>query len=238
MTSVAYQGAWRKIAQWTLGITIPIVLVLSSVWIMINTAKWWVKIEYRLPGFPDDRYGFTLDDRLYWSMIDIEYLINDEGIDYFDDHKFEDGSPMHNQRELRHMEDVKRLIHAVWMVLGIGLILTLILELSLGIFIDVGVALEMLKRGAQNTLILVTILILGVIVGFGVLFVGFHRIFFEGNSWIFQYSDTFIRLYPERFWRDTFIYLALITAAVGAIVYILSTLFLCRMHFQEGRGPS
>jgi integral membrane protein (TIGR01906 family) len=228
------QGAGQKFVQWALGISIPIVLILMSVWILLNTAKWWVQIEYRLPGFPDDDYGFTLEDRLYWSMIDIEYLLNDEELDYFDEFKLENGSPMHNQRELRHMEDVKRLIHAVWMVLGIGLILVLILEGSLVAFVNVRVALETLKRGIQNTFILVGILILGVIVGFGVLFVGFHRIFFEGNTWIFLFSDTFIRLYPERFWRDTFILLALITAALGAVVYTLSNLFLHRTRVQEG----
>lgn len=222
--------AWQKVAQWALQILIPIVLALSSVWILLNTAKWWVNIEYRLPGFPEDEYGFTLEDRLYWSAIDIEYLLNDEELDYFDDLRLEDGSPMHNQRELRHMDDVKRLIHVVWVVLGIGLILGLILEVSLGIFADSSVALETLKRGARNTLILVGILILGVIVGFGVLFVGFHRVFFEGNTWIFLFSDTFIRLYPERFWRDTFIFLALITAVAGVAVYLLSKLLLRRMR--------
>ncbi|HEY47931.1 MAG: hypothetical protein AMJ88_00960 [Anaerolineae bacterium SM23_ 63] len=221
---------WQSIAQWVLQILIPVVLVLSSVWIMLNTAKWWVQIEYRLPGFPEDSYGFTLEHRLYWSEIDIEYLLNDEALDYFDEFRLEDGSPMHNQRELRHMEDVKRLIHVVWYVLAIGLILGLTLELSLGIFADPRVALETLKGGARNTLILVGLLILGVIVGFGILFVGFHRVFFEGNTWIFLFSDTFIRLYPERFWRDTFIFLALLTAFVGGVVYLLSKVLLRRIR--------
>jgi integral membrane protein (TIGR01906 family) len=227
---VVSNARWQKVAQWTLHILIPLVLVLSSVWILLNTAKWWVQIEYQLPGFPEDRFGFTLEDRLYWSAIDIDYLLSDEELDYFDDLRLEDGSPMHNQRELRHMDDVKRLIHVVWYVLGFGLILGLICELSLGIFADSRVALETLKKGARNTLILVGLLILGVIVGFGVLFVGFHRIFFEGNTWLFLFSDTFIRLYPERFWRDTFIFLALITAVVGVVVYLLSNLLLRRIR--------
>jgi integral membrane protein (TIGR01906 family) len=224
---------WQSIAQWILQILIPVVLILSSVWIMLNTARWWVQIEYRLPGFPEDSYGFTLEDRLYWSAIDIEFLLNDEGLDYFDEFHLEDGSPMHNQRELKHMDDVKRLIHAVWYVLGIGLILSLILELSLGFFADPSVALEALRRGARNTLILVGLLILGVIVGFGILFVGFHRVFFEGDTWIFLFSDTFIRLYPERFWRDTFIFLALLSAVVGVVVYFLSNLFLRRTQHKN-----
>ena len=221
---------WQRVAQWILQILIPVVLVLSSVWILLNTAKWWVQIEYRLPGFPEDRYGFTLEDRLYWSAIDIEYLLNDEELDYFDDLRLEDGSPMHNQRELRHMADVKRLIHAVWYVFGIGLILGIVLEIALGVFADPRVATETLKRGARNTLILVGLLVLGVIVGFGILFVGFHRVFFEGDTWIFLFSDTFIRLYPERFWRDTFFLLALITALAGVLVYLFSNLLLRRMR--------
>lgn len=197
---------------------------------MLNTAKWWVQIEYRLPGFPEDRYGFTLEDRLYWSAIDIDFLLNDEELDYFDDFHLEDGSPMHNQRELRHMDDVKRLIHVIWYVLGFGLILVLLLELSLVLYADPSVALEALRRGARNTLILVGLLILGVIVSFGILFVGFHRIFFEGDTWIFLFSDTFIRLYPERFWRDTFIFLALLTALVTVVVYLLSNILLRRLR--------
>ncbi|UCF61950.1 MAG: TIGR01906 family membrane protein [Anaerolineaceae bacterium] len=221
---------WQSITYWILQILIPVILILSSVWIMLNTAKWWVQIEYRLPGFPEDRYGFTLEDRLYWSAIDIDFLLNDEELDYFDDFHLEDGSPMHNQRELRHMDDVKRLIHVIWYVLGFGLILVLLLELSLVLYADPSVALEALRRGARNTLILVGLLILGVIVSFGILFVGFHRIFFEGDTWIFLFSDTFIRLYPERFWRDTFIFLALLTALVTVVVYLLSNILLRRLR--------
>jgi integral membrane protein (TIGR01906 family) len=227
---VVSHARWQKVAQWTLQILIPIVLIISSVWILLNTARWWVQIEYRLPGFPEDRFGFTLEDRLYWSAIDIEFLLNDEDLDYFDDFRLEDGSPMHNQRELRHMDDVKRLIHAVWYVLGIGMTLCLILEVSLGRFANARIALETLKKGARNTLILVLLLILGVIVAFGILFVGFHRVFFEGNTWLFLFSDTFIRLYPERFWRDTFIFLALITAVASVVVYLLSNLLLRRIR--------
>jgi integral membrane protein (TIGR01906 family) len=59
------------------------------------------------------------------------------------------------------------------------------------------------------------------VLGFGVVFVGFHRLFFEGSSWIFPLSDTFIRLYPERFWRDTFVLVVLITGVLTAITYLV-----------------
>jgi integral membrane protein (TIGR01906 family) len=64
--------------------------------------------------------------------------------------------------------------------------------------------------------------IIFVIVGFGVLFVAFHNVFFEPGTWVFFYSDTLIRLFPERFWRDIFIYVGLISALLGLLVALLA----------------
>jgi uncharacterized membrane protein len=43
----------------------------------------------------------------------------------------------------------------------------------------------------------------------------FHGLFFEGDSWLFLYSDTLIRLFPIRFWQDVFLAAALITTGGG-----------------------
>ena len=45
------------------------------------------------------------------------------------------------------------------------------------------------------------------------LFILFHSVFFEGDSWLFLYSDTLIRLFPMQFWQDAFIWAGVI--AVG-----------------------
>ena len=50
---------------------------------------------------------------------------------------------------------------------------------------------------------------------FWAFFEGFHSLFFEGDSWLFQYSDTLIRLFPLRFWQDTFLFAALIAVGGG-----------------------
>ncbi len=44
----------------------------------------------------------------------------------------------------------------------------------------------------------------------------FHGLFFNGNTWLFAYSDTLIRLFPIRFWEDTFLTSAFIVLAGGA----------------------
>jgi integral membrane protein (TIGR01906 family) len=38
--------------------------------------------------------------------------------------------------------------------------------------------------------------------GWEVFFDGFHALLFPTGTWTFYYSDTLIRLYPERFWMD------------------------------------
>jgi integral membrane protein (TIGR01906 family) len=46
-------------------------------------------------------------------------------------------------------------------------------------------------------------------------FTAFHGMFFEGDSWLFAYSDTLIRLYPVRFWQDAFLAAAAIVLGGG-----------------------
>jgi uncharacterized membrane protein len=54
------------------------------------------------------------------------------------------------------------------------------------------------------------------------MFVAFHNVFFEAGTWQFLFSDTLIRLFPERFWRDTFIAVGVLSAAAGfAVAYFL-----------------
>jgi integral membrane protein (TIGR01906 family) len=201
---------------------IPILLLLGTVRLILVTTDIWIPIEYRMPGFPDDPYGFSLEDRLKWSAIDVQYLLNDAGIEYFDSFQLGEGEPMHNDRELRHMQDVKVLVQQSWLAFRIGFVLLIFLLLILGGDQGYDAAWDSLQRGFLWTLVLLGILVIGIAVGFGILFVGFHKIFFEGETWIFKFSDTFIRLYPERFWRDVFIFLTVLTAAEAGLFYWLT----------------
>ena len=205
--------------RYLIQLLIPILLILGTVRLVLVTANIWIPLEYRMPGFPDDPYGFSLEDRLKWSEIDVEYLFNDAGIEYFNSFQLDTGDPMHNDRELRHMQDVKVLVQQSWLAFRIGFILLIFFLLILGGDQGYASAWESLQRGFLWTLVFLGVLVVGILVAFGFLFVGFHRIFFEGETWIFKFSDTFIRLYPERFWRDVFILLAVSTAAEAGLLY-------------------
>ena len=66
---------------------------------------------------------------------------------------------------------------------------------------------------------LIGVLILFWVINFKQLFTSFHRIFFEGDSWLFLFSDTLIRLFPMRFWQDVFIMIGVFTFVGGAALW-------------------
>ena len=52
----------------------PIVLVLLGLRVLLTPLT--PRIEYRMPGFPADDFGFSLQDRLRWSSYSLTYLLN------------------------------------------------------------------------------------------------------------------------------------------------------------------
>ncbi len=201
---------------------IPIIIIMLTVRIMLLAANIWIPFEYRMSGFPEDQYGFTNEDRIRWSAIDLDFLLNDAEIDYFDELKLGSGEPMHNARELGHMEDVKAIVVLTHNALLWGIVLLFALIVYAGWSQGLSYAILAIKNGALWTLILIGALIIGVIFAFGFVFVGFHQIFFEAGTWTFRYTDTFIRLYPERFWRDVFFYVGGLTTIQAGVLYAIA----------------
>jgi integral membrane protein (TIGR01906 family) len=170
-------------------------------------------VEYRMPYFPPDPYGFTMQDRLHWASYAVNYLINNADISYLGNLTFADGKPLYNERELSHMHDVKGVTQGalkIWYV-------AVVLLVALGIWARYGkwwqAYLQGLRRGGWLMIGLVAVLGLFGAVAFWQLFTLFHEIFFQGNSWLFEYSDTLIRLFPLQFWQDAFLWVGII--AVG-----------------------
>lgn len=222
------------ILGWIVSILVPIALVLSAVRLLITPA--YVRFEYAMPGFPEDRYGFTLEDRLRWSRPSVEYLTNDEGISFLAELRFDEGEtvPMpsceymedctliYNERELSHMVDVKNVVGVamrIWVASLIGLLVLGIWAWRAEWWSDYRRAVG---RGGWLTVLLLGAIILFVLIAFGAIFVLFHQIFFESGTWTFFYSDTLIRLFPERFWRDTFLWVGVLAGGPGLLLWYLS----------------
>ena len=116
-----------RILSWVVSLILPVALVLTAVRILLTPA--FVVFEYNTPGFPADPYGFTKQQRLHWANVALEYLLNSAGISFLGDLRFQDGQPLYNERELKHMSDVKNVVRKalyVWYVslvalLGLGI---------------------------------------------------------------------------------------------------------------------
>jgi integral membrane protein (TIGR01906 family) len=220
------QPGWLTAARILLQVLIPVVLVLTSVrMLMTNT---FVRFNYAIPGFPEDQYGFTQEDRLRHAPIALEYLHNDAGIEFLGDQRFEDGSPVYNARELGHMADVKVVTGAALNVWRIGLVAAIVISLVLWRVGSSQSLWEAWQGGAKLTALIMLVLLIGLIAAFSVLFVGFHEIFFDPNTWTFLFSDTLIRLFPQRFWEVAFGTVAVATLLQAGLLYLLTRFLLSR----------
>jgi integral membrane protein (TIGR01906 family) len=199
--------------SWLVIVIIPIFLVLTSVRLLLTHT--FVQVEYRTPAFPPDPYGFTRTDRLYWSQIAVDYLLNNKDISFLGDLKFKDGRSVYNPAELSHMVDVKNTVRGALMVWYISMAILIILGVWAWRARWWNEYRSGLRNGGWLTLVLVGLIVLTVLVGFGVFFVAFHEILFAPGTWTFEYSDTLIRLFPERFWRDSFLTVGLIALLGG-----------------------
>jgi len=193
----------RYAAAWLVTLLVPLTLVFLGVRLLLTPG--FLAVEYRLPGFPADTYGFTLDDRLEYAPRALEYLVSDLGIDFLAGQTFPDGTSLYNRRELDHMLDVKNvLVPGLRIGLAATLVLfgTLIFSWRKPFWPDFLLAV---RRGGWVMVGTVAAIALVALVSFWDFFTAFHTLFFEGDSWLFYYSDTLIRLFPMRFWQDVFI---------------------------------
>jgi integral membrane protein (TIGR01906 family) len=220
MTADAQTGkTLPRLLAWLVTLLIPVALILTAVRLLITPA--FVRLEYNQPGFPPDPFGFTKEERIHWADVAIEYLTNDAGIEYLGDLEFEDGSPLYNERELGHMEDVKIVVQQALIVWYLALLALVILGLWAyfgGWWGDFRVGA---RRGGWLTLGLIAVVLMLVVVAWTFLFVFFHQVFFEAGTWMFLFSDSLIRLFPERFWQTAFVSAGLFAGLGGLILALV-----------------
>lgn len=202
-------------------IALPFILTMLSVRLVMTPL--FLQIEYSRPGFPADFYGFSREDRLIYGPYALNYLLNDAGIEYLGDLTFPDGSPLYNQRELRHMEDVKEVTQIAFSLLLWGGLVALVASIYLGVHPDRREFLrQAVMTGSILTLSLIGAIVLVAVMAWNTFFDAFHDLLFESGTWRFAYSDTLIRLFPEQFWFDAALVIGVLTSA-GALVLLLIT---------------
>ena len=201
---------------------VPFLLVLTAARLIM--LPWFMQLEYQRPGFPEDVYGFTQEDRLLYAPIVLEYLFNDQDISFINRLEFDDGIRFFNEDELRHMVDVKNVTQKVFRLLYLA---------WFTIFIIFGVMYRYaylqpyvksgLVQGGIFALSIIGTLIVVISVTWDTFFTSFHNLFFTPGTWQFAFSDTLIRLFPEQFWADASLVVGGLT-----IFFSLCLIFLTR----------
>ena len=206
--------------SYLVSLLIPFALIGLALRILLTPV--FLTVEYNMPYFPPDDYGFTKADRLHWAPYALNYLTNTADISYLGNLKFEDGKPLYNERELSHMHDVKNVVKGA-LLLWYGT-LTILAILAFWAWQGKWIPEYFigLRRGGWwmvgLALALGAIIVVGIVANpdvFWEFFTFFHSLFFKGDSWLFLFSDTLIRLFPIRFWEDAFLFTAIIAMGGG-----------------------
>jgi integral membrane protein (TIGR01906 family) len=215
-----------QIIRWLIILAMPVFLVLTSARLLV--ADWYPRYEYAKASFPMDPYGFTQEQRTQLAIVAIHYLNSpqpaQQAIHMLTEQTMPtDNRPLYQQSEISHMVDVKIVMDQLWrvqVVAGLVVLAGLVILLIPASTRIVG--FNALLGGGLLTAILLVVMGLFVVLSFNTFFVQFHEVFFPEGNWTFDWSDSLIRLFPQKFWFDagTLIVVAtlfegLIAAAVG-----------------------
>lgn len=195
------------ILHWLVIITIPFFLTVLTMRLLIAwDSPGYPAFEYR--RIPSDAYGFSDRERLAFAEATLAYLRRpepaDEVIYILEDLRLpQTNQPLYNQEEIGHMLDVKTLADAfkrlMWVlaIVAVGGLIFLLIQPEAR---QVGYR-TMMRGGVLTAGILVVVgMLIGVAWNF--VFVQFHELLFPPGTWTFAYTDSLIRLFPEKFWFD------------------------------------
>jgi len=185
---------WPRLAQWLLVLALPVLLLTAD--LRIVTGHWFVHWEYGKADFPPDPFGLSTAERTRLAETCVDYLATNASLSLLADLRLPGDEPAFNARELRHMADVQAVYNHM-MIAGIVAALVLLGGITTLL------TSSHTRRRAPAALLssgLFTLGLLGtvgavMVLSWGKFFTTFHRIFFEGESWLFPYSDTLIRLF-------------------------------------------
>lgn len=200
------------------GLAVPLGLLAVSVRLVATPVFLWV--EYHRPGFPEDPYGFTADDRMTLGSHGVDYILNWAPPSFLGSLRTPNGVAWFRPEEISHMTDVK---YVMQLGLGFGFLMIL-LALAIMLIrrnVDATGLIRAAVRGAWSTLGLIVVLGIVAVLAWQWFFETFHALFFDDGTWTFSLSDTLIRLYPTQFWIDAAACVGALTI-IGAIVIILT----------------
>ena len=195
---------------------VPLIIVSGVVRLLVTDQ--YLAFEYGKSDFPKDIFGFDPSQRFSHASDSLHYIVEKRPPTFLSDQKHGD-APLYGPREVSHMQDVQNVFQGVWNLWEISSVLFIIYLLALTL-VEGGRKLiaAALKTGGLITVGLFALIGISAAVAWQGWFVLFHRFFFAEGSWLFNYSDTLIRLFPQKFWFDSAITLFVLSIAGGLLL--------------------
>ncbi len=173
----------------------PILLTLFVVRLAFTDI--YVEFLYKRVDLPPDPMPYEL--RLSIAKLGLRSVLSDSGMEEFK------SSGIFKEREIKHMEDVKRLLSFFFGFLYITLPIWLLGFFSLKSIKDMG---KVLFFGGLLLEVFVLFVLIVSAVNYDWLFTAFHNLFFDPYSWRFRDEDMLLRVYPMDFWFKATLYTA------------------------------
>jgi integral membrane protein (TIGR01906 family) len=217
-------SAIPAIVRWIAGIafvvSLPLFLILGNVQDVASDRDFYASefVKYdvgRVTGLDPAQLSAVSDAFITYlrdpaAHLDIEVTINGAR------------RPLFNQREIAHMEDVQKIFGLVRQArIGAGAILLILPLVGL---VTVGAAIlprigTLLTIGGILTVVVLGLAGLLSLVDFSQAFVTFHELAFSNDLWILDpRTDYLIMLYPEGFWLDATLRIAMLSAIEAVVV--------------------
>ncbi len=135
-----------------------------------------------------------------------------------------------NDREIAHMRDVKRLVWGVY-ILALASALYLAAMVATGFVRQRGRFVEPLTKrliyGGGLTLGLLVVFGILALVDFESLFIKFHQLSFANDFWqLDPRTDYLVRIFPDGFWIDATVWVAVRTIAGGLALTVAGSAYL------------
>ena len=234
---------WVTAVRWLVVLAMPFFLGFSAIRLFINGAEWYVTYEYGKELFPEDlaifgenereRLGLQQldqEERKSLALVAVDYLQRDEPAEEVI-HMLEEqrlpgtNEPLYKPSEISHMIDVKRVTDSIGQLnLIAGAIVVAGLLLLLWRPQTRRSAYRALLQGGVFTTVLLLFIGLFIILAWNLFFVQFHELLFPPGTWTFAYSDSLIRLFPEKFWFDFGVLLSLTALLFGVLATVIGYL--------------
>ncbi len=208
----------RRLSQTIIVIALPALLLLTNV--RLVASEWYIRREYGKPNFPQAEL-LTPEQRYAASVATLNYvrgLVSEEELRALS----AGGRLLYNQREIRHLIDAKGVADGAFTTQRVSLALLVVAFAVLARRAGLRAALGAVRAGSLFTLAALFIIGGIALVNFNWFFTKFHQIFFEGDTWLFNYTDTLIQLYPLPFWFDAVMLIAAATLVETLLIGLLA----------------